>query len=121
MQPNCLVLWAGYTLELEGGHYYVGISQHVCKRVGDHFLSQGSRWTKLHKPVRVLEVVMILNEDPKDWEKRQTLNMMRQHGWANVRGGPYTRVDMRRAPRDLSIPNFPTDGSSTDSDKTGKL
>ena len=102
MQPNCLVLWAGYTLELENGKYYVGISQHVCKRVGDHFLSLGSRWTKLHKPVRVMEVVMITDEDPKVWEKKQTLALMKQYGWTNVRGGPYTKVDMHRAPRDLA-------------------
>ena len=87
-KPNSLVLWGGYVLELEGNKFYCGISQHVCKRIGDHILNKGSKWTKLHKPVRVLETCIITDPDPKVWEKSRTLQLMDKYGWRNVRGGP---------------------------------
>ena len=48
-----------YTLELEGGNFYVGHSLDVETRIAAHFLGNGAgaRWTNLHRPVRVLSVV----------------------------------------------------------------
>ena len=121
-QANSLVLFGGYVLELEDGNYYCGISQHVCKRIGDHILNKGSRWTKLHKPVRVVETCIIMDADPKVWEKRRTLELMREYGWRRVRGGPFTRVQMNHAPACLKLnPDRPLDTFSTDVNEAGEL
>ena len=45
-----------YTLELEVGHFYVGYSDDIPKRMTERFLGRGSRWTRLHPPNKVLEV-----------------------------------------------------------------
>lgn len=43
-----------YTLELENGKYYVGRTNVPKQRILKHFQEEGSEWTKLHKPVRIL-------------------------------------------------------------------
>ena len=48
---------AVYTLELQGGNFYVGYSDDIPKRMAEHFLGRGSYWTRLHAPTKVLEVV----------------------------------------------------------------
>ena len=48
---------AVYTLELQGGNFYVGYSDDIPKRMAEHFLGRGSYWTRLHPPTKVLEVV----------------------------------------------------------------
>ena len=37
---------AVYTLELDGGNYYVGFTDDIPKRMAEHFLGRGSRWTR---------------------------------------------------------------------------
>ena len=40
-----------YTLELQGGNFYVGYSDDIPKRMAEHFLGRGSHWTRLHPPI----------------------------------------------------------------------
>ena len=94
------VVMIGYVLKLEGGNFYCGVSTNVNQRIAQHMIGEGSRWTKLHKPVSVVLLEACGSEFGK-WEKKTTLEKMREYGWKNVRGGPYCKVDMRNPPIDL--------------------
>ena len=81
-----------YVLELEPSrpgarpNYYVGIS--LCSlhsRLSQHFAGRGSKWTRLHKPVKIHSVRF----GGTDVERRVTIQMARIHGADCVRGGPW--------------------------------
>ena len=86
-----------YVLELENGNYYVGRTMSLNVRLAYHWMGEGARWTKLYKPVRLLHVFV------GDKEREKTLMMMRIHGWQNVRGSSWCRVDMKKAPACLQV------------------
>ena len=71
-----------YTLELEGGNFYVGFSDDIPKRIAERFLSRGSKWTRLHPPIKVLQVV----PGDKELESAKTIALMCRVGWRRVRG-----------------------------------
>ena len=82
-----------YVLLLEGGNIYVGNSLSLSNRLSQHWQGQGARWTKLHKPVSVLEVHMVSDgEDASDLENKRTLELMQEHGADKVRGGRYCAI-----------------------------
>ena len=83
-----------YTLELEGGKYYVGYSDDVLRRIAEHWLQRGSLWTRTRRPVKVLEVV----PGNLELETAKTIALMCDKGWRNVRGGPYCQLEMRSMP-----------------------
>ena len=92
-----------YTLELRDGKWYVGHSKDLDYRIACHFDGEGAKWTKQHKPIRVVDV------QPGDTmiEQLTTIAMMVQHGWQNVRGGPWCMVDMPAPPTPLvKLDNF---------------
>ena len=80
-----------YTLELEGGRFYVGHSLDVETRIAAHFLGNGAgaKWTNLHRPLRVLSVV------PGDTllENLTTIALMVTHGHEFVRGGKWCSLE----------------------------
>ena len=100
MDDPCLFEEEGhvYTLRLEKGKYYVGYSGEIETRIASHFLGNGSLWTKKYKPIEVLCV------RPGDvlLENVVTIAMMAKHGYQNVRGGKYCKVDMLAPPATLS-------------------
>ena len=84
-----------YTLELEDGCYYVGLTetwQSLGTRMSYHFSRRGSSWSKLYPPLRLLEAI----EGNKATEQQRTIALMKEKGWENVRGGSYTQVSMRQ-------------------------
>ena len=87
-----------YILRLEKGKYYVGYSREIETRIASHFLDNGSLWTKKHKPTEVISV------RPGDvlLENVTTIAMMAKHGYQNVRGGKYCKMDMNAPPASLS-------------------
>ena len=87
-----------YCLQLENGKYYVGTSNQINLRIAAHFEGEGSRWTKLHKPVRIHSVCL----GNRTTERRVTLEMMAKFGWKNVRGGPWCKPTMFNPPSDLN-------------------
>ena len=93
--PCCSLV---YVLELEGGKWYVGTSNQINLRIAAHFTGNGSRWTKLHKPVRIHKVCL----GGRDVETRVTLEIMAEKGWQHVRGGGWCKPVMRRPPSDLT-------------------
>lgn len=80
-----------YVLQLEQNKYYVGKSTNPYFRLEQHFNSNGSSWTQLYKPVKVLQ--LIHNCDDFD-EDKYTLKYMAQYGVPNVRGGSFCETKL---------------------------
>jgi cellular nucleic acid-binding protein len=83
-----------YALQLENGKYYIGKTNNPQFRLENHFRSNGSEWTKLHKPIRVLELKP--NCDNYD-EDKITRQYMDRYGINNVRGGSFVSVKLGKS------------------------
>jgi P4 family phage/plasmid primase-like protien len=79
-----------YIIELENNKFYVGRSNIPKQRILSHFKENGSEWTKLHKPIKVLSEI---NGDNID-EEKYTLLTMKQYGIDNVRGGAFCKLNL---------------------------
>lgn len=86
-----------YVLKLVGGKYYVGESRNLATRLKTHFHGKGAKWTKLHKPVAVMQV---LEAETEEDEKHKTYEMMKRYGDA-VRGSIWCQQQMRSPPAEL--------------------
>jgi hypothetical protein len=78
-----------YVLQLQNDKYYVGKTTNPHFRFDNHFTSNGCEWTKLHKPIKILE--LIPNCDDYD-EEKYTYKYMDKYGIDNVRGGSSSSV-----------------------------
>ena len=65
-----------YTLELDGGKYYVGYSDDVPRRIAEHWLGRGSHWARIQPPIKVLEVV----PGSEELENAKTIALMCRKG-----------------------------------------
>ena len=83
-----------YILELENDKYYVGYTENFDSRMISHFGGNGSKWTKLHKPIAVIGV----SRGGKNDEDKKTIDMMIKYGYQNVRGGRYCKCEMLKEP-----------------------
>ena len=81
-----------YVLQLQHGKYYVGRTANCEARVRQHLRGRGSAWTRLHKPVALLELHRGVSVAAEDAITKQ---YMKRHGWQNVRGGAHCRVNLR--------------------------
>jgi len=83
-----------YILECKGGKFYVGkIKTNVWKRIKQHFDGKGAKWTKKYKPIDVVDIRRGLTDYH---ETLVTIEMMREHGIQNVRGGALSRVRLKK-------------------------
>ena len=89
---------AVYTLELQGGNFYVGYSDDIPKRMAEHFLGRGSHWTRLHPPIKMLEVV----PGNKELEAAKTIALMCRVGWRRVRGAAWCATELKSMPLPLA-------------------
>jgi predicted GIY-YIG superfamily endonuclease len=87
-----------YALLLEGENFYVGITRDLDRRLSEHFSGKGSEWTKLHKPMGLIETWK--NAAPIE-ERNITLAYMEKYGWWRVRGARWTQRNMRNPPKEL--------------------
>ena len=46
-----------YTLNLAGGHKYVGTTTQPVQRIGSHFAGAGAKWTQKHQPISVNSIM----------------------------------------------------------------
>jgi hypothetical protein len=84
-----------YVLKCENDKYYIGsTSRDVSFRVFEHFNECGSEWTKIYKPIEVIETVE--NCDMFD-EDKYTKIYMNKYGIWNVRGGSYTMFTLNES------------------------
>ena len=85
-----------YVLELAHGRWYVGASleRNFARRTSAHFSGTGAVWTRVYRPLRVVEVVK-----GGDYivENAVTKRYMQRYGIDRVRGGAYCtlRFDAR--------------------------
>ena len=79
-----------YVLQLEQNKYYVGESIYPEKRIDDHFSGKGVAWTRLYKPVKILEP--FTKKQDNFWELSETIQRMGYHGADNVRGSLFTKT-----------------------------
>lgn len=80
-----------YVLKLEDGCYYVGITMDLNKRLSQHWIGEGAKWTKLHKPVSVERIIFPAEGDTI--ENDTTKAIMELYGKENVRGGSWCKVE----------------------------
>jgi len=81
-----------YVLKLEHDKYYIGCSDKMEFRIQRHMKGNGSSWTKLYRPVCVLETL----PGDKIVERDVTLKYMQMHGWENVRGAGWTARTIKK-------------------------
>jgi predicted GIY-YIG superfamily endonuclease len=73
-----------YVLALEGGRFYIGVTENVVKTFQEHLNgSVNCPWTQKHKPLRIEEVLRSGNQDGI------VKKYMRMYGINYVRGGSY--------------------------------
>jgi predicted GIY-YIG superfamily endonuclease len=85
-----------YLLELAHGKFYIGQASDPVFRFKEHLAGTGSKWTRLHRPVKIRKVQMISVENPAQamlYENWTTLQAMERFGWENVRGGDFLVVE----------------------------
>jgi hypothetical protein len=81
-----------YVLKLEQSKFYIGkTNKDVAKRFDEHIRGYGAVWTRLYKPIKLLE--QIDNVDKFD-EDKYTKIYMDKFGIDNVRGGSYTKIKL---------------------------
>jgi cellular nucleic acid-binding protein len=83
-----------YAIQLEQGKYYIGKTNNPKFRLENHFNSNGSEWTKIYKPLRVVELKP--NCDDYD-EDKVTRQYMDKYGINNVRGGSFVSVKLKKS------------------------
>jgi hypothetical protein len=82
-----------YVLSCEHGKVYVGKSENVITRVIHHFENNGSIWTRIHKPQKVIAMYPCCDAFDED---KYTKMYMLIHGIENVRGGSYVTLVLSR-------------------------
>lgn len=81
-----------YVLKCANNKYYVGKTERkIIHRIIEHVLQDGSEWTKLHKPVSVIEIISKADDMDED---KYTKIYMKKYGIDNVRGGSYTSITL---------------------------
>ena len=78
-----------YVLECVDGKYYVGITLDFNKRLAQHISGHGALWTRLWKPLRVVEVVHV--GATLALENEITQKYIGLYGRENVRGGSFCK------------------------------
>ena len=86
IKPLCYVLECQPSVTGGRPNYYVGIS--LCSlhsRLSQHWAGRGSKWTRLHPPVRIHSV----RWGGTHVERSVTVELARIYGKKHVRGGPW--------------------------------
>ena len=78
-----------YVLECAEGKYYVGITLDLNKRLAQHLAGSGAKWTRLYKPVKVVEIIH--EGATLALENETTKRYMETYGADNVRGGSFCK------------------------------
>lgn len=78
-----------YVLKLEDDCWYIGMSYCINVRFAQHWAEKGAKWTKLHKPMSVEQ--LIYPAKPED-ENIVTKKYMEKYGFEKVRGGSWCKV-----------------------------
>ena len=80
-----------YVLGLAHEKYYVGRTEDIPRQFREHLTINGTEWTRLHPPRAIVHYHECAS--PYD-EDITTLEVMRQFGIDNVRGGEYSQTEL---------------------------
>jgi len=81
-----------YSLNLKNGKKYVGLTQNPEKRIGQHFLGTGAKWTQKNKPLSLNHIQKCKNlSNAKKAETIVYKKMRDYHGIEKVRGAGHTK------------------------------
>ncbi len=80
-----------YVLKLENNKFYVGKTNNPIIRLEQHFNNNGSAWTKVNKPIDIIEIIPNCDEFDED---KYTIKYMKQYGIDNVRGGSFCNIEL---------------------------
>jgi hypothetical protein len=80
-----------YILKLENNKFYIGKTENAEIRIENHFENNGSEWTKIHKPLSIIEIIP--NCDNYD-EDKYVFIYMNEYGIENVRGGSFVQIEL---------------------------
>jgi predicted GIY-YIG superfamily endonuclease len=80
-----------YVLELAGGKFYIGRTNHIGRRYGEHLLQKAAAWTTKY-PVQGLFEQRV--EQTIYDEESVTREYMSRFGRDNVRGGPWVTLKL---------------------------
>lgn len=92
------LFWWLYLLELEGGHFYVGITTNPARRFEQHSTGKGANFTGRYKPLRMLTYKYIgkcTQREAERYEDALTLEMISKLGNVRVKGGRFFRYKTR--------------------------
>jgi predicted GIY-YIG superfamily endonuclease len=85
-----------FVLKLENEKYFIGKSVDFDKSLIKHENGTASKWTKIHKPIKVIETIELDNENSIEIQDKID-NIVRKYfmafGFKNVRGGRYSIID----------------------------
>ena len=76
---------------MELNKYYIGKTYNPDIRIDSHFISNGSEWTKIYKPIKVYELISDCDSYDED---KYTLKYMEKQGIDNVRGGSFSQIKL---------------------------
>jgi hypothetical protein len=82
-----------YVLKLEQDKYYIGKTNNPNLRLENHFSSNGCEWTKLYKPLKIIEIIPHCDNYDED---KYTKIYMDKYGIDNVRGGSYVQIELSK-------------------------
>ena len=82
-----------YTMELQGGNWYVGSTDKPPERLAQHRSGNGAAWTSKHAPLGGFETLQLVEggrEEARLKEDLEVKRLMQKHGIERVRGGAYS-------------------------------
>lgn len=85
-----------YTLKLEDNCYYIGTTFNIEKRFKKHLKGNNAVWTRLHKPIEIVEIRVTKSFDQKEvikLEDDMTIEYAMKYGKDFVRGGSYCTMN----------------------------
>jgi len=81
-----------YVLKLLQDKYYIGKTyKDINQRFTQHYKGIGAEWTKLYKPIKMIEFFQTTNKFQEDLI---TKKYMDKFGIENVRGGSYCKINL---------------------------
>ena len=79
-----------YVLELEDDCFYIGITMNLNLRIAQHLAGSGAQWTKMHRPVKIVEV--FYEGCTRQKEDEVTKKYVEIYGAECVRGGSWCKI-----------------------------
>lgn len=81
-----------YSLNLENGKKYVGMTSNINRRMNQHFSGNGAKWTQKYEPVSINRISEYKSKnEARHAETDVYYKMKNYHGGSKVRGAGYTK------------------------------